>query len=58
MLAGRDRPLIIAATDPLASMFRQANTYPHLAPGEIKGNAERMTPSELAAGARKGAGGR
>jgi len=53
VLTGRDRPLIIAAADPLASMFRQANTYPHLAPGEIKGNSERMTPSELAAGARK-----
>ncbi|MGA7268329.1 MAG: hypothetical protein WBX21_11255 [Aestuariivirga sp.] len=53
VLTGRDRPLIIAATDPLASMFRQANTYPHLAPGEIKGNSERMTPAELAAGARK-----
>ena len=53
VLTGRDRPLIIAATDPLASMFRQANTYPHLAPGEIKGNSERMAPHELAAAARK-----
>jgi hypothetical protein len=44
--------LIIAATNPLASMFRQATTYPYLAPGEIKGNAERMTMGELAAGAR------
>ena len=53
VLTGRDRPLIIAAADPLASMFRQANTYPHLAPGEIKGNSERMAPHELAAAARK-----
>ncbi len=52
VLTGQTRPLIIAATNPLASMFRQATTYPHLAPGEIKGNAERMTPAELAAGAR------
>lgn len=52
VLTGQTRPLIIAATDPLASMFRQGTTYPHVAPGEIKGNAERMTPSELAAAAR------
>ncbi len=53
ILTGQTRPLIIAATNPLASMFRQATTYPHLAPGEIKGNSERMTPAELAADARE-----
>jgi len=52
VLAGQTRPLIIAATDPLASMFRQGTTYPHLAPGEIKGNAERMNAVELASAAR------
>lgn len=52
VLAGRDRPLIIAAADPLAAMFRQACSYPHLVPFEIKGNAEHLTPAELAAGAR------
>lgn len=53
VLTGQTRPLIIAATNPLASMFRQASTYPHLAPGEIKGNSERLTPAELASAARE-----
>lgn len=53
VLAGRQRPLIIAAADPLASLFRQANSYPHLAPGTIKGNAEHMSPGDLAAAARR-----
>lgn len=52
VLTGQSRPLIIAAADPLASMFRQATTYPHLALGEIKGNAERLSAGELATGAR------
>jgi hypothetical protein len=52
VLTGHSRPLIIAATNPLASMFRQATTYPYLAAGDVKGNAERMSMGELAAGAR------
>lgn len=51
-LTGRERPLIIAAADPLASMFRQANSYPHLAQSLIKGNVEHMAPGELADAAR------
>ena len=31
LLSGLDLPLILAATEPLASIFRAVNTYPHLA---------------------------
>lgn len=53
VVKGRERPLIIAAADPLASMFRQVSTYHNIAPGEIKGNAELMNAAQLAAGARE-----
>jgi hypothetical protein len=49
---GLDVPLILAASEPLASIYRSVNSYPHLAPAGIDGNPEGMPPAELAAGAR------
>jgi hypothetical protein len=46
-LAGQDTPLILAAAEPLASMFRSANAYPRLADEIIEGNPELLTDAEL-----------
>ena len=52
MLNGVDVPLILAATDPLDSIFRSVSTYPHLAPTTIAGNPEATTDTDLVARAR------
>lgn len=51
-LAGQERPLIIAAAEPLASHFRAVCTYPHLAEETIPGSADRTPDADLAAAAR------
>jgi Bacterial archaeo-eukaryotic release factor family 11 len=51
-LNGLDVPLILAATEPLDSIFRSVNSYPHLAATSIAGNPERTPDAELAASAR------
>jgi len=53
LLAGRDVPLILAAADPLGSIYRSVNTYPHLAHSTIQGNPERTPDGELADRSRK-----
>lgn len=52
VLAGRDLPLILAATQPLEGIYRGVNRYPHLAEQVIAGNPEAHSPEELAAAAR------
>jgi release factor family 11 len=52
LLAGRQLPLILAATEPLASIYRSLNSYPPLAPTGIRRNPEALTDDELAAAAR------
>jgi hypothetical protein len=52
-LGGIGVPLILAAAEPLDSIFRSVNSYPHLAPMTIAGNPERTPDAELAAGARE-----
>jgi hypothetical protein len=52
ILNGLDVPLILAATEPLDSIFRSVNSYPHLAASSIAGNPERTPDAELAATAR------
>lgn len=47
MLAGRDVPLILAAAEPLESIYRSVNTYPHLAQKAIPGNPEETPDGEL-----------
>jgi hypothetical protein len=47
VLAGRNAPLVLAAEEPLASMFRSLNTYTRLADEIIEGNPEERTDAEL-----------
>jgi hypothetical protein len=51
-LAGREEPLILAATDPMLSLYRSTSTYPRLAGQAIVKSPVRMTDAELAAEAR------
>jgi hypothetical protein len=52
VLAGRDQPLVLAAPDRLASIFRSVNSYPHLLDRTVSGNSERASDAELAVAAR------
>lgn len=52
LLNGLDVPLILAAANPIDSMFRSLNTYPLLLEQEISGNPEGLADAELAASAR------
>jgi hypothetical protein len=52
VLAGRDTPLVLAATEPLASIFRSVNTCPGLVDERISTSPDRMSNAELAAAAR------
>jgi hypothetical protein len=52
LLGNLDVPLILAATEPLDSIFRTVSSYPHLAPRSIAGNPENTPDAELAASAR------
>jgi hypothetical protein len=51
-LGGVGVPLILVAAEPLDSIYRSVNSYPHLAPSTIAGNPERTPDAELAASAR------
>jgi hypothetical protein len=53
LLNGLDVPLVLAATEPLDSIFRSVCSYPHLAPDSIAGNPESNADAELAARARE-----
>ena len=53
VITGLELPLILAATEPLASIYRSLNSYPHLVERGIPGNPERTSDAELAADARK-----
>ena len=52
LLNGLDVPLILAATEPIESIYRAVNTYPHLLARGIQGNPETVSDAELAAGTR------
>lgn len=52
ILAGRETPLILAATDRLASIFPQLNSYPHLLNETIADSPDRLSDAELAERAR------
>jgi release factor family 11 len=51
-LNGLEVPLILAATEPIDSIYRSVNTYPHLLPQGISGNPETASDAELAASSR------
>jgi release factor family 11 len=52
VLAGRQLPLVLAAAEPLDSIYRSLNSYPALAATGIPGNPEALTDAELAAAVR------
>lgn len=52
LLAGSDIPLVLAATEPLAPIYRSVNTYSHLAGPMIEGSPEGLTDAQLAERAR------
>lgn len=52
VLTGRHEPLILAATEPMASIFRSVNSYDGLAAEGIATSPNRMSPAELSEAAR------
>jgi hypothetical protein len=52
LLGGLGVPLILAAAEPLDSIYRSVSTYPLLAASSIPGNPETSSDAELAAAAR------
>ncbi len=52
MLAGREEPLIVAATDPILPIFREVCSYPHLAAEAIETSPVRIPAAELGSRAR------
>lgn len=53
LLSGMSVPLVLAAAEPMASIYRSVNSYPHLADTIIDGNPETTTDAALAARARE-----
>lgn len=53
VLPGQDVPLVIAATEPLDSIFRAHCGYPHVVPHTVPGNPEALGDGELVAAARE-----
>jgi hypothetical protein len=51
-LNGLEVPLILAAAEPIDSIYRSVNTYPHLLARSISGNPEAASDAELAAASR------
>ena len=52
-LSGRDTPLIVAASDRLASIYRSVNSYPHLLDEHIASMTDRTNEADLADAARE-----
>ncbi|WP_230208106.1 hypothetical protein [Microlunatus sp. Gsoil 973] len=52
LLAGLDLPVVLAAAEPIASIYRQVNSYPHLLTNGIPGNPEQVQDENLVASAR------
>lgn len=48
VLTGLDIPLILAATEPTAGLFRSVNSYPYLLAESLPGNPEHLSDAELA----------
>ncbi|TVP88260.1 MAG: hypothetical protein EA347_06315 [Thioalkalivibrio sp.] len=53
LLSGRTEPLILAATEPLLSIYRSVNTYPALAGQAIRTSPVRIPAHEIGAQARE-----
>jgi hypothetical protein len=52
LVTGSGIPLVLAAAEPLASIYRSVNTYTHLAEAMIEGSPEAMTDTQLGERAR------
>ncbi|WOH53271.1 hypothetical protein [Bradyrhizobium sp. sBnM-33] len=52
VLGGSGLPLVLAAAEPLASIYRSVNTYPQLADPFIEGSPEGLNEADLAERAR------
>lgn len=52
VMAGRRTPLILAAAEPMASLYRLVNSNVDLFPRTIEGNPDRTTDADLATAAR------
>jgi hypothetical protein len=52
LLNGLEVPLILAAAEPIESIYRSVNTYPHLLEQGISGNPETISDAQLASSAR------
>lgn len=48
VLTGRDTPMVLAADEPLATLYRSVNPYPRLLDTGIPGNPDHATDAELA----------
>ena len=53
LLNGLDLPLILAAAEPIDSIYRSVNSHPHLTTAGIPGNPDATPDAELADGARR-----
>jgi Bacterial archaeo-eukaryotic release factor family 11 len=53
LLNGLDLPLILAAAEPIDSIYRSVNSYPHLLATSLPGNPEAASDGELAESARR-----
>ena len=53
ILKGESAPLLVAAAEPMASIFRHASSYPHVAAQVIAGSADDTADHVLAEAARK-----
>ena len=53
LLSGLDVPLILAAVEPMDSIYRSVNTYPHLLAAGLAGNPDTDPAAELAERARR-----
>lgn len=52
VFSGRESPLILAANEPIASIYRSVNSYFNLAHETISGTDDRSSEAEIAAAAR------
>lgn len=53
VLTGQSVPLILAAAEPTAAIFRSVNSYPHLAEPVLAGNPEERADAELGEASRE-----
>jgi hypothetical protein len=53
LLAGRTESLSLAAAEPLLSIYRSVNTYPHLAESGLESSPVRIAPHDLGSDARR-----